>query len=209
MTTIGPRCQEILLVLTIIMILIIPAIYVIAGIFILIDDHEIYKECDKTSDLHVYVILSIFTFFLNSCCYNSFEKEHIMFFPVNLLLLIEISLIVWGFVEIFFRIDNCPGLKYSDLYIYAIITWILQIIFLIYFNVKYFYEFIYNYINYWIIRFYIYQFNIEIFSKYDIIANKNDNIHIFFIYVYISVHAWTCSGLSKWYNIYVDLGNPL
>ena len=130
MTIIGPKCQEILLVLLIIMILVIPTIYVIAGIFILIHDHEIYKECKET-DLHVYVILSIFAFFLNSCCYNSFEKEHIMFFPVNLLLLIEISLIVWGFVEIFFRIDNCPGLKYSDLYIYAIVTWILQIIFLI------------------------------------------------------------------------------
>ena len=131
MTTIGPRCQEILLVLTIIMILIIPAIYVIAGIFILIDDYEIYKECNKTSDLHVYVILSIFAFFLNSCCYNSFEKENIMFFPVNLLLLIEISLIVWGIVEIFYRVNDCPGLKYSNLYIFAIITLFIQILFFI------------------------------------------------------------------------------
>ena len=130
MTTIGPKCQEILLVLIILMMFIIPTIYVITGILILIDDNDIYKECKET-DLHVYVILSIFAFFLNCCCYSSFEKEKIMFFPVNLLLLIEITLIVWGFVEIFYRIDNCPGLKYSNLYIYAIITLFIQIIFLI------------------------------------------------------------------------------
>ena len=59
-----------------------------------------------------------------------------MFFPVNLLLLIEISLIVWGFVEIFYRIDNCPGLKYSNLYIYALITLLIQIVFLIAIIVK-------------------------------------------------------------------------
>ena len=130
MTTIGPKCQEILLVLVLFMMFILPTAYVITGIFILVDDSDIYNECQKTTDLHVYVILSIFAFFINLCCYNSFEKERIMFFPVNLLLLIEITLIVWGFVEIFYRIDGCPGLKYSNLYIYAVITLFIQLIFL-------------------------------------------------------------------------------
>jgi hypothetical protein len=54
-----------------------------------------------------------------------------MFFPVNLLLLIEISLIVWGIVEIFYRVNDCPGIKYSNLYIFAIITLFIQILFFI------------------------------------------------------------------------------
>ena len=131
MTTIGPKCQEILVILLISMMFILPTVYVIIGIYILIDDNRIYKECIGINDLHVYVLLSLFAFFLNLCCYSSFEKEKIMFFPVNLLLLIEIALIVWGFVEIFYRIDNCPGLKYSNLYIYGIVTLVIQIIFLI------------------------------------------------------------------------------
>ena len=130
MTTIGPKCQEILVILLISMMFILPTVYVIIGIYILIDDNKIYKECNDTNDLHVYVLLSIFAFFLNLCCYSSFEKEKIMFFPVNLLLLIEIVLIVWGFVEIFYRIDNCPGLKYSNLYIFGIVTLVIQLIFL-------------------------------------------------------------------------------
>ena len=130
MTTIGPKCQEILLLLLLFMMFILPTIYIILGIYILIDDSHIYKECNDTNDLHIYVLLSIFAFLLNLCCYNSFEKEKIMFFPVNLLLLIEIVLIVWGFVEIFYRIDNCPGLKYSNLYIYGIVTLVIQLIFL-------------------------------------------------------------------------------
>lgn len=136
MTNIGPRCQEILLALLVLLMFILPTIYVIAGVLILLHDNHIYKECYDSNDLHVYVILSIFAFFLNLCCYSSFEKEKIMFFPVNLLLLIEISLIVWGFVEIFYRIDNCPGLKYSNLYIYALITLFIQIVFLIAILVK-------------------------------------------------------------------------
>ena len=131
MTTIGPKCQELLVILLISMMFILPTIYFIVGVIILIDDNKIYKECIGTNDLHVYVLLSLFAFFLNLCCYSSFEKEKIMFFPVNLLLLIEIALIVWGFVEIFYRIDNCPGLKYSNLYIYGIATLVIQIIFLI------------------------------------------------------------------------------
>ena len=130
MTTIGPKCQEILVILLISLMFILPTVYVIIGIYILIDDNKIYKECNDTNDLHVYVLLSIFAFFLNLCCYSSFEKEKILFFPVNLLLLIEIVLIVWGFVEIFYRIDNCPGLKYSNLYIFGIVTLIIQLIFL-------------------------------------------------------------------------------
>ena len=130
MTIIGAKCQEILLVLVIFMMFVIPTAYVITGILILVKDNYIYKECDDT-DLHIYVILSIFAFLINLCCYNSFEKENIMFFPVNLLLLIDVTLIVWGFVEIFHRIDNCPRLKCSNLYIYAIITLSIQIIFLI------------------------------------------------------------------------------
>ena len=46
MTTIGPKCQEILLILLISLMFILPTIYVIvAGVFILIDDNNIYKEC--------------------------------------------------------------------------------------------------------------------------------------------------------------------
>ncbi len=131
MTTIGPKCQEFLVILLISLMFILPTVYFIVGVFILIDDNRIYKECNGTNDLHIYVLLSIFAFILNLCCYSSFEKEKIMFFPVNFLLLIEIALIVWGFVEIFYRIDNCPGLKYSNLYIYGIITLVIQIIFLI------------------------------------------------------------------------------
>ena len=63
MTNIGPKCQEILLAILVLLMFILPTIYVIAGVLILLHDNHIYKECYDSNDLHVYVILSIFAFF--------------------------------------------------------------------------------------------------------------------------------------------------
>ena len=60
-----------------------------------------------------------------------YRRRGLIIYIGPFIILIEIAFIVWGLVEIFYRARNCEGLMYSDLWIYAIVCNVLQMIYLI------------------------------------------------------------------------------
>ena len=60
-----------------------------------------------------------------------FTERETTVYVAPFLIIIEIALITWGLIEIFDRAKKCEGLMYSDLWIYAIICNVLQMIYLI------------------------------------------------------------------------------
>ena len=107
------------------------ASYIIYGIAVSVEYEDLVKECQKVSDLGVYIVISliiIFTKCLSVCAFT--EKETALYLG-PFLIIIEIGFITWGLVEIFYRAKKCKGLMYSDLWIYAIICNVIQMIYLI------------------------------------------------------------------------------
>ena len=89
------------------------------------------KECQKVSDLGVYIVISLIIIFTKCLSICAFTERETAIYIGPFLILIEIGFIVWGLVEIFYRAKNCEGLMYSDLWIYAIVCNVLQMIYLI------------------------------------------------------------------------------
>ena len=107
------------------------ASYIIYGIAVSVEYEDLVKECKDESDLGPYVVISliiVFTKCLSVCAFT--EKETALYLG-PFLILIEIGFVTWGLVEIFYRAKKCKGLMYSDLWIYAIICNVLQMIYLI------------------------------------------------------------------------------
>lgn len=107
------------------------ASYIIYGIVVSLEYEDLVKECKDESDLGPYIIISliiVFTKFLSICAFT--EKE-IALYLGPFLIIIEIGFITWGLVEIFYRAKKCKGLMYSDLWIYAVICNVIQMIYLI------------------------------------------------------------------------------
>ena len=107
------------------------ASYIIYGIAVSIEYEDLVKECKNVSDLGPYVVISLIIIFTKCLSVCVFTDREITIYIVPFLILIEIGFIVWGLIEIFHRAKNCEGLMYSDLWIYAIVCNVLQIIYLI------------------------------------------------------------------------------
>jgi hypothetical protein len=107
------------------------ASYIIYGIVVSLEYEDLVKECKDESDLGPYVVISliiVFTKCLSVCAFT--EKETALYLG-PFLIIIEIGFITWGLVEIFYRAKKCKGLMYSDLWIYAIVCNVIQMIYLI------------------------------------------------------------------------------
>lgn len=107
------------------------ASYIIYGIAVSIEYEDLVKECKNVSDLGPYVVISLIIIFTKCLSVCVFTDREITIYIVPFLILIEIGFIVWGLIEIFYRAKNCEGLMYSDLWIYAIVCNVLQMIYLI------------------------------------------------------------------------------
>ena len=107
------------------------ASYIIYGIVVSIGYEDLVKECKNVSDLGAYVVISLIVIFTKCLSICVFTDKEITMYIVPFLILIEIGFIVWGLLEIFHRAKNCEGLMYSDLWIYAIVCNVLQMIYLI------------------------------------------------------------------------------
>ena len=107
------------------------ASYIIYGITVSLEYEDLVKECRNVSDLGPYVVISLIIIFTKCLSVCVFTDREITIYIVPFLILIEIGFIVWGLVEIFYRAKNCEGLMYSDLWIYAIVCNVLQMIYLI------------------------------------------------------------------------------
>ena len=107
------------------------ASYIIYGIIVSIEYEDLVKECKNESDLGAYVVISLIIIFTKCLSICVFTDKEIATFVGPFLILIEIGFITWGLVEIFYRAKKCKGLMYSDLWIYAIICNVIQMIYLI------------------------------------------------------------------------------
>ena len=107
------------------------ASYIIYGVAVSLEYEDLVKECQKVSDLGVYIVISLIIIFTKCLSICAFTERESAIYLGPFLILIEIAFIVWGLVEIFYRARNCEGLMYSDLWIYAIVCNVLQMIYLI------------------------------------------------------------------------------
>lgn len=107
------------------------ASYIIYGIIVSKEYEDLVKECQKVSDLGAYVVISLIVIFTKCLSICAFTDKEATLYLAPFLILIEIGFIVWGLVEIIHRAKNCEGLMYSDLWIYAIVCNVLQMIYLI------------------------------------------------------------------------------
>lgn len=105
--------------------------YIIYGIVVSLEYEDLVKECKDESDLGPYIVISLIIIFTKCLSICAFTEKETTAYLAPFLILIEIGFITWGLVEIFYRAKKCDGLVYSDLWIYAIICNVLQIIYLI------------------------------------------------------------------------------
>ena len=107
------------------------ASYIIYGIAVSVEHEDLVKECQKVSDLGIYIVISLIVIFTKCLSVCAFTEKETAKYLGPFMILIEIVLITWGLVEIIYRAKKCKGLMYSDLWIYAIICNVIQIIYLI------------------------------------------------------------------------------
>ena len=105
--------------------------YIIYGVTVSLEYEDLVKECQKVSDLGVYIIISLIIIFTKCLSICAFTERETAIYIGPFLIFLEIGFIVWGLVEIFYRAKKCEGLMYSDLWIYAIVCNVLQMIYLI------------------------------------------------------------------------------
>ena len=107
------------------------ASYIIYGITVSVENEDLVKECKNVSDLGPYVVISLIVIFTKCLSICVFTDKEVTLYLAPFLILIEMGFIAWGLVEIIHRAKNCEGLMYSDLWIYAIVCNVLQMIYLI------------------------------------------------------------------------------
>ena len=106
------------------------ASYIIYGVTVSVENEDLVKECKNVSDLGPYVVISLIVIFTKCLSICVFTDKEATLYLAPFLILIEMGFIAWGLVEIIHRAKNCEGLMYSDLWIYAIVCNLLQIIYL-------------------------------------------------------------------------------
>ena len=105
--------------------------YIIYGIVVSLEYEDLVEECKDESDLGPYIVISLIVIFTKCLSICIFTEKDTTVYVAPFLIIIEIALITWGLIEIFIRAKKCEGLMYSDLWIYAIICNVLQMIYLI------------------------------------------------------------------------------
>ena len=104
-------------------------IFLIFGIIYLIKDYELAKECNN-SNLWIYVLVSLILSCFNLKFKTNDEKSKGFASIINLVLLaiINLSLCIWGGLELFQYSHSCTDLYQSHLWIIGLISFILQLI---------------------------------------------------------------------------------
>jgi len=104
--------------------------YLIAGIFVLIYDYNIWKGCINDTELWPYVLVSLILCINKANIIFIFNTDNKIY---NLILicslLFESILATWGSVEVFIKSYSCYNLLESKLWDYGLVTLIFQIIF--------------------------------------------------------------------------------
>ena len=103
--------------------------FLIFGIIYLIEDYELAKQCNQ-SNLWIYVLVSLILSCFNVNFKSNDEKSKGLASIINLILLaiINLSLSIWGGLELFQHSHSCTDLYQSHLWIIGLISFILQLI---------------------------------------------------------------------------------
>jgi hypothetical protein len=99
--------------------------YLVIGIIFLVQDYNIWNNC-YGSTLWIYVLVSIILT-INKCNFKV-DTDDFVIIQLVCYLLIELSLSIWGGIELFDISSNCTKLEYSNLRIYGLVTFSMQLL---------------------------------------------------------------------------------
>ena len=97
--------------------------YVTIGIIYLIQDFSIAGECAVQLSLWSYVLVSLVLFFSRFLL----DRDDSGIGTVTAIAAIDLSLAVWGSIELFQEANSCDMLYYSKLWDYGLATFIMQL----------------------------------------------------------------------------------
>ena len=98
-------------------------VYFVFTIKFLVEDYDTWKECDG-SNLWLYVLVSLIISY-NRTKVSSDKDDY---YYLLCICFIELGFAIWGGIELFDNLGECPELRNSGLRDIALVTFILQLI---------------------------------------------------------------------------------
>ena len=103
--------------------------YIVFAILYLVQDYNVWNDCESNSYLWPYVLVAIILSLNKSNVKNSGDEDQLAIIIAGFIL--EFGLMCWGGVELFNKLDNCQDLRDSNLWKVGLTTFILQLLFCI------------------------------------------------------------------------------
>ena len=100
--------------------------YIVFSILYLVQDYNLWNNCESNSYLWPYVLVAIILSLNKSNIKNSGDQEQLGSIIAGFIL--EFGLMCWGGVELFNKLDNCQDLRDSNLWKVGLATFVLQLI---------------------------------------------------------------------------------
>lgn len=101
--------------------------YVVFGILYLVQDYNVWNDCESDSNLWPYVLVGIILSLNKVNAKDMDDSDAIITLCCGFL--IELGLASWGGVELYDKIGNCTDLRESNLWKFGLATFILQLVF--------------------------------------------------------------------------------
>uniref|UniRef100_A0A6C0EHS7 Transmembrane protein n=1 Tax=viral metagenome TaxID=1070528 RepID=A0A6C0EHS7_9ZZZZ len=101
--------------------------YVVFGILYLVQDYNVWNDCESDTNLWPYVLVAIILSLNKANAKNMDDSDAIITLCCGFLL--ELGLASWGGVELYDKIGNCTDLRESNLWKFGLASFILQLVF--------------------------------------------------------------------------------